>query len=91
MSRPARHLSPDDPEPRIDFFTGISFAVDQLAIDHEGLRSQLALLRKAHSERDAVGVKLSAEAASRLLGQMQGLANVLARVAVEHLNRRPRA
>lgn len=75
----------------VNFFLGTSFAVDQLAIDHEGLRAQLKLLREAHSAQDAVGMKLAAEGAARILGQMQGLANVLARVSVEHINRRPRA
>lgn len=79
----------DAPRP-VNFFLGTSFAVDQLAIDNEGLRSQLKLLRDAHSANDAVGMKLAAEGAGRLLGQMQGMAGVVARVSVEHINRRPR-
>lgn len=88
--RATSHKPETDAQRPVNFFIGTSFAVDQLAIDHEGLRAQLKLLRDAHSANDAVAMKLASEGAARILGQMQGLANVLARVAVEYINRRPR-
>lgn len=74
----------------VDFFLGTSFSVDQLAIDHQCLSTHLKALRMAHADRDASGVKLAAEAAAKLAGQMQMLSAHLASVAVRHLNRRPR-
>lgn len=73
-----------------NFFTGTKFSVDQLAIDHEALRASLKSLRLAHEQQDAIGMKLAAEGAAKLLGQMQALSAHLAGTAVTHINRRPR-
>ena len=63
-----------------DFFTGISLTVCQIDDD---VRNDLpALLRRlvtAHRAKDAVAMKLAAEAMAKHLGGMQAVANSIVR------------
>lgn len=75
-----------------DFFTGIGLAVDQIDDDvRNDLPKLLRRIVTAHRSKDAIVLKLACEAYAKHLGNMEGVANLVVRQCLVHLNRKPRA
>lgn len=74
-----------------DFFLGTSFAVDEILLGLNVLTAKAKALKEGNEHKAAVTQKLQAEAVSKIAGQIQLLADMLARVTIAHVNRRPRA
>jgi hypothetical protein len=84
------HLPPDNVR-EVDFYTGTSFAVGELALSYRQLDSAIRDLANGNARGIAVDQKLAAERIQKITGQMNILSSTLVRVSVNHLNRRPRA
>jgi predicted nucleic acid-binding protein len=89
MNAPAAQTSPADDAP--DFFTGTSFAVEEILLGMNVLQAKVRNLKQGNDTGSAVQQKLAAEEAAKIAGQIQSLADVIVRVTISHLNRKPRA
>jgi uncharacterized protein YecA (UPF0149 family) len=78
-------------EPLPDFYLGTSFAVDEIALGLNVLMTKVRTLKEGNANKAAVTQKMAAEEVAKLASQIQLLADMLARVTIAHINRRPRA
>lgn len=78
------------PEQEPDFFTGTSFAVDEILLGMSVLQTKVRNLKQANDSGSAVGQKLASEEVSKIAGQITMMADVITRVSLSHINRRPR-
>ncbi len=76
------------PEP--DFFSGTSFAVNEIELSLQALTTKVRDLKQGNKTGSAVQQKLASEAIAKAAGQIQVLGELLARVSISHINRRPR-
>lgn len=74
-----------------NFFTGTSFAVEEIVLGMSVLNTKVRALKEGNSHQSAVTQKLAAEEISKVAGQIKMMGDMLARVSIEHLNRRSRA
>lgn len=74
-----------------DFFTGTSFAVNEIELGLKVLAAKVRDLKRGNETGRAVDQKLASEAIAKTAGQIQVLGDLLARVSISHINRRPRA
>jgi len=92
--RPARQFVSETHDHKADapapFFVGTFYSVKQIESDTGDLKIRCAALLSAHGSESAVGLKLAAEGIAKLAGQIQSLADHLAKVSIAHVNRRPR-
>lgn len=72
------------------FFTGTSFAVEEIKLGLNVLTAKVRDLEQGNRVGSAVQQKLAAEKIAEVSGQIKILADTLARVSISHLNRRPR-
>ena len=86
MSEPAIKQTEQEP----DFYTGCTFAVDEIELGLNVLIRKVRDLYQANQAGRAVDQKLASEAISKISGQVQVLADVITRVTIAHINRRPR-
>lgn len=87
MSKPERIQT----EPALpDFYTGTSFAVDEVEMALRILTRKVRALTTAHAGKQAVGMKLAAEDVAKISTQINLLAKTLADTSIRHINRRPR-
>jgi hypothetical protein len=86
MNAPKQQQAEQSP----DFFTGTSFAVDEILLGMSVLQAKVRNLKQGNDTGSAVQQKLAAEDISKVAGQIQSLADVITRVTITHLNRRPR-
>lgn len=75
----------------VDFFQGTSFAVNEIELGLKVLGAKVRDLKRGNESGRAVDQKLAAEAIAKTAGQIQVLGDLLARVSISHINRRPRA
>lgn len=87
MTAPAKQPAAQEP----DFYTGTSFAVHEIELSLQDLTEKVRLLKQGNAIGSAVQQKLSAEAIAKTAGQIHMLGELLARVSIGHINRRPRA
>ena len=88
MNNPARTPA----EPALpDFYTGTSFAVDEVELGLRVLKAKCLALKTAHGSKQAVGMKLAAEDVARVSNQINLLAKTLVDTSIRHINRKPRA
>lgn len=73
-----------------DFFYGTLFAVDEIVLGTSVLTAKVKSLKQGNQSKSVVQQKLAAEEISKVAGQIKMLADLLARISVEHANRRPR-
>ena len=86
MNAPAKQTAAQEP----DFFTGTRFACDEIDIALHILAAKVRELKRGNETGRAVDQKLAAEAIAKTAGQIQVLGDLLARVSISHINRRPR-
>lgn len=86
MNAPAKQTA----APPVDFFQGTSFAVGEIELGLKVLAAKVRDLKQGNAAGSAVQQKLSAEAIAKTAGQIQVLGELLARVSISHINRRPR-
>lgn len=83
---------PDAPgSPLPDFFTGTSFAVDEVEMALRILTRKVRALTTAHAGKEVVGMKLAAEDVAKVSNQINLLAKTLVDTSVRYVNRKPRA
>jgi hypothetical protein len=73
-----------------DFFLGTSFAVDEILLGMNVLTAKVKALKEGNTNKASVTQKLQAESVAKTAGQIQLLADMLARVTIAHINRKPR-
>ncbi|MGM4891226.1 hypothetical protein [Tardiphaga sp. 839_C3_N1_4] len=73
-----------------NFFHGTSFAVEEIALGLNVLTVKVRNLREGSRNRSAVTQKLAAEDCSKIAGQIKIMSDLLVRVTLEHINRKPR-
>lgn len=78
------------PEQEPDFYTGTSFAVEEILLGMNVLQAKVRNLKQGNDTGSAVQQKLAAEDVSKIAGQIKMMADTVARVTISHLNRRPR-
>lgn len=85
------HQRVQEQAPAYDFFMGIGLAVDQMQDDVSNDLPKL-MLRVASAQRakDPVALKLACEAFTKHLTGMIGVSDLVARLSLNHANRRPR-
>ncbi|WP_029581991.1 hypothetical protein [Bradyrhizobium sp. URHD0069] len=74
-----------------DFFTGTSFAVSEIVLGLKVLQAKVRNLTQGNDAGSSVQQKLAAEEISKVSGQIKMMADLITRVTVAHLARRPRA
>lgn len=72
------------------FFYGAGFAVDEIELGARVLAAKVRELKQGNAVGSAVQQKLVAESISKISGEIKALADVVARVTIAHINRRPR-
>lgn len=86
MNAPAKQAA----VPPVDFFQGTSFAVNEIELGLKVLSAKVRDLKQGNAAGAAVQQKLASEAIAKTAGQIQMLGELLARVSINHINRRPR-
>lgn len=87
MTAPAKQPAAEQP----DFFRGTAFACGEIEIALQTLTTKVRDLKRGNETGRAVDQKLASEAIAKTAGQIQVLGDLLARVSISHINRRPRA
>lgn len=86
MSTPAIKQTEQEP----DIYFGTSFIVGELELGLNVLSRKVRDLKSGNERGSAIDQKLAAEQLSKTAGQMQCLADVITRVTINHINRKPR-
>ena len=73
-----------------DFFTGVSFSVEETLLGLNVLTAKVRALKLSHTTRNVGAMKLGAEDVAKVAGQIKALNDHLAGVCVRHQARRPR-
>lgn len=84
--RPLDYDKPDGPE----FFVGTALEVEAIVDAARELHQSATELNAHHRAKGPVELKLAAEKAARLAGQVHSLSSHLARMATLHINRNTR-
>ncbi|MDB5584845.1 MAG: hypothetical protein JWR80_10021 [Bradyrhizobium sp.] len=79
------------PEQEPDFYTGTSFAVEEIVLGLSVLQAKVRALKQGNTSGSAVQQKLQSEEVSKIAGQIKMMADTITRVTIGHLNRKPRA
>lgn len=72
------------------FFYGSGFAIEEIELGARVLAAKARELKQGNAVGSAVQQKLVAESISKISGEIKALADVVARVSIAHINRRPR-
>lgn len=83
-------VRPAEAEKLPDFYTGVSFAVDEVELGLRVLQRKIRALTTAHKTRHAVGMKLAAEDVAKTANQIHLLGKTLVDTSLRHINRKPR-
>jgi hypothetical protein len=84
-----KHVRATAPDPR--FLTGVYVVLDQVLDDiRNDLPPILLRVETAVAAGDITALKLSLEALSRHVGNIQGNVDAATRLCVSHINRKPR-
>ena len=86
MSEPAIKQTEQEP----DVFFGTSFIVGELELGLAVLSRKVRDLKSGNERGSAVDQKLAAEQLAKTAGQMQCLADVVTRITLNYINRKPR-
>lgn len=81
-------LSVPDHDDGFHYATG--FAVEEIVLGVGVLTTKVRALKSSNAIASAVAQKFAAEDVSKIAGQIKMMADMLARVTINHLNRKPR-
>ena len=79
-----------DAEQEPNFYQGTSFLVDEILLGMNVLTAKVRNLKQGNTSGSAVQQKLAAEDIAKISGQIQSMAQTIARVTISHINRKPR-
>ena len=74
--------------PAADFFTGTSFAVDEIVLGLNVLHAKVKHLKSHHAAKSTIAMKLASEDVAKISHQIEMLAHVLTDTSLRHINRR---
>lgn len=86
MTAPAKQTAAQEPT----FFTGSSFAVEEIVLSLAQLQEKVRILKQGNTAGIAVQQKLASEDISKIATQIKAMADVITRTTLAHINRRPR-
>lgn len=84
----AQAIKSDEQEP--DIYYGTSFIVDEIELGLAVLSRKVRDLKSGNQRGSAIDQKLASEQLAKTAGQMKCLADVVTRVTLNHINRKPR-
>ena len=71
-------------------YRGCILSINEIALATRVLAAEVKTMRKNFAAEKPIGVKLAAEQAARIAGQIEALSTSLARTFAHHVSRRPR-
>lgn len=86
MSTPAIKQTEQEP----DIYGGCGFVIEELELGINVMSRKIRDLKSANQRGSAIDQKLASEQLAKTAGQMKCLADVVTRVTLNFINRRPR-